>query len=381
VGEFNTFASPTYGVARKRLEMLFGATWTDWAGRYFTDLSDDEEVPVWARRNWLKHYGTVWNFKGPGYLVTHSDTRLFVLESGIDVGKKGMKITDVRQDDIIMNGVYDNVPYYYWFDILEIHEGTEILANYHFDLTESGLKKMASFGVPDTFPAVIRASQYPLRFYMAGDWSDNEVTRGLYYVSGIFWINRIGRIAEHRDNQAAFFWEFYEPMMENLINYVSSRGGKSAGAMAMNIGKFGPGARAIFNLNEGNCRSRDTFQSQIMRLYAIEMKEFEAPEDAFIMLLCDDMTITETINHRSPEWGETVVYAVTVKNEGLADVEQMEIIYLLNPLLTYVSDMPSQGEYNNITGVWNIGTVKKGDTATMIVTAVVKERKEEEKNE
>ena len=217
VAEFNTFAAPTTGKPRKRLEELLSVEWTGWAGRYFQELSDKDQVPVWARRNWFKHYGAKWDFEGPGWLLTHEDTRLFVLQEDIDVERPGLKLVDYKEDEELLDGVYEDVPFYYWFDVNTLLDGGEELVSYEFFLTDQGKKLFSQFGVPIKFPAIVRSSKSPLRLYFAGDFSDNNFERGPYRVLGIPWTKKLFRLNEHHRDQRAFFWEVYVPLIENVL--------------------------------------------------------------------------------------------------------------------------------------------------------------------
>ena len=217
IAEFNSFASPTHGEARRRMEKLFGVKWTEWTGRFFNELSDFNEVPAWAKRNWKKHYNEEWNFKGPGWLITHEDTRLFVLVDGQDVLPKGLLIKDVKTDDSLMQDVFNDVPFRFWFDFIIPEPGSEVLAKYHFHLSSSGKELFSKFGLPEQFPAVTRASKSPLRIYFSGDFSDNDLERGPYYMAWITKIKNMFRFQERYIDQSAFFWEFYVPMMKNIL--------------------------------------------------------------------------------------------------------------------------------------------------------------------
>jgi hypothetical protein len=217
VGEFNTFGSPTEGVARRRLEWIFGAHWTGWAGRFFTDLGDMEEVPVWARRHWRWHYGEEWPHKGPGWLFAHEDTRIFVVKEGPDAYPMALRIKDIRRDDPLMDGVLDEVPFYFWFDVVEAFDYTEVLAKYYFHLKQPGIDLMRKFGLPLVFPCVIRSSRAPLRLYMAGDFTDHRAHRGAYWILGLPWYKKVGRFAEHYRDQTGFFWQFYVPLFQNIL--------------------------------------------------------------------------------------------------------------------------------------------------------------------
>lgn len=223
IGEFNTFASPTEGGNRTRLENLFGVKWSGWAGRFFEDLSNRNEVPGWAFRNWKKHYGTDWKFEGPGFLLTHEDSRITVLEEKHDVEIWGLRILDVKEKHPLMKDAYNDVPFYFWFDIVEPKEGSEVLATYKFKLMPSGKAKFKKLGIPEQFPSVIVSAMKPLKVYMAGDFSDNKVDRGPYYVAGLPEFNAFGRMPEKRKNQEAFFWEFYNPLVRNIIEIASKK--------------------------------------------------------------------------------------------------------------------------------------------------------------
>ena len=141
-----------------------------------------------------------------------------MLQSDTDVGKTGLRI--VRADDggePLLQNTYGNVPFYFWFDVVTPQPGTEVLARYRFDLTESGREKMLRFNLPASFPAVLVASREPLRMYMAGDFSDNKVPRGPHYLAGWTTSMSLGRFVERYRDQRAFFWEFYVPLVSNAF--------------------------------------------------------------------------------------------------------------------------------------------------------------------
>ncbi|HPQ68092.1 MAG TPA: hypothetical protein PKW95_03115 [bacterium] len=218
IAEFNTFASPTAGQAREIMENLLRVKWTEWSGRYFRDLASVDDVPVWARRNWREQYGSEWNFSGPGFLITHEDTRLFVLQTGVDVEEDGLRIvSDKTKTDPLLNKVAADAPFYYWFDFVQPTAGAEILAGYRLRLTDSGRELMKRFDLPDAFPAIVVASRKPLIMYLAGDFADNNVPRGPYYLAGFASSMTIGGFVERYRDQRVFFWEVYAPLVTNII--------------------------------------------------------------------------------------------------------------------------------------------------------------------
>lgn len=218
VAEFNTFASPTGGSTRQRLERLLGVTWSGWTGRHFENLADLTDVPIWARREWRNHYDEEWDFRGPGYLLVHEDSRLFVLQEDLDVGDPGLTL-GVTAENRVTNGLLSNIAFKYWFDIVIPDPSTQVLAEFRFEADESGRELLDRFGVPDAFPAVLLASESPLRMYLAGDFSDAVGSLGPYWAEGMPWLNKkmvsvwFPRSAE----QEPFYWGFYIPLLRNLL--------------------------------------------------------------------------------------------------------------------------------------------------------------------
>ncbi len=219
VAEFNTFASPTVGDTRRRLEELFGLRWSGWTGRYFRDLSDTNEVPPWAPRLWRRQQEVDWRFRGPGYLLVHEDGRLFVLREGVDVERPGLTIAASAGHPLVA-GTLDGVRFNYWFDLVTPTRGTRVAATFRFHAAAPGRALLAAHGVPAEFPALLVAGGSPLRVYMAGDFSDAGVGLGPWWAEGLPWLAKtmmrvwFPRKAEHEP----FYWGFYIPVLRNLLH-------------------------------------------------------------------------------------------------------------------------------------------------------------------
>jgi len=217
VAEFNTFYQPTPDDARERMENLLGIHCTGWMGRYFADLSNREDVPVWAYRHWKTHYGEEWDFTGSGYIIAHQNTQIVVLEEEKDVESNGLQIRTTLPNDPMMKGVSSSAPYCFWFDIVSPASGTEVLAQYQFRLTARGKEKMRELAIPETFPAVLRASQSPLLLYFAGDFSDNKIYYGPYFFYGWSKLRHLLCCIGKNQSQNRFFWDFYVPLLKNVF--------------------------------------------------------------------------------------------------------------------------------------------------------------------
>ncbi|MBK9335051.1 MAG: DUF11 domain-containing protein [Lewinellaceae bacterium] len=84
-----------------------------------------------------------------------------------------------------------------------------------------------------------------------------------------------------------------------------------------------------------------------------------------------DLSLTKTVNNASPNVGSDVTYTITVSNAGPNAATNVSVEDLLPAGMSYVTSSPSQGSYNNISGLWTIGTVANGGSATLTITATV----------
>lgn len=84
-----------------------------------------------------------------------------------------------------------------------------------------------------------------------------------------------------------------------------------------------------------------------------------------------DLAISKTVDSLAPSENDTINYTIALINNGPNDATGIEITDLLPTGVTYVSNTPSQGSYNNVTGLWNVGTVASGISATLGLTVTV----------
>jgi uncharacterized repeat protein (TIGR01451 family) len=84
-----------------------------------------------------------------------------------------------------------------------------------------------------------------------------------------------------------------------------------------------------------------------------------------------DLAVTKTVNNTLPFVGDQIVYMITVANGGPDTATNVAVSDFLPPGVAFVSATPSQGSYNNSTGVWAIGSVNSGSFATLQITALV----------
>ncbi|MEZ6091142.1 MAG: hypothetical protein R3C05_24590 [Pirellulaceae bacterium] len=78
-----------------------------------------------------------------------------------------------------------------------------------------------------------------------------------------------------------------------------------------------------------------------------------------------DLSLTKVSNTPSPIVGQAVSFTVTVSNSGPNTATGVTVIDQLPTGITFGSAAPSQGTYNNQTGVWNVGSLTNGGSATL----------------
>jgi len=219
VAEFNTLGSPTADESRRRMEQILGVRWTRWIGRFFVELSDEEEVPRWMRDNYESEWGRPWRFSGPGYVLLQDDAHCEVLRVGKESERVGLTIDRVRPVDPLLARAADGVPYPYWFDVVEAGEGADVLAWFHGRLTPQGSARLAERGLPQQFPAVVR-NRHPraATHYFAGDFSDNPMADARVPFAGYLGFKRYLESLKLSPSESAFYWTFYVPMIDTLLS-------------------------------------------------------------------------------------------------------------------------------------------------------------------
>lgn len=82
-----------------------------------------------------------------------------------------------------------------------------------------------------------------------------------------------------------------------------------------------------------------------------------------------DLRLSQSASNLTP--GATVSFTITVTNDGPDRASDVRVLDMLPAGLTLVSATPSKGNYTSGTGVWAIGTLNSGATATLTITANV----------
>lgn len=94
------------------------------------------------------------------------------------------------------------------------------------------------------------------------------------------------------------------------------------------------------------------------------------PDDDSVTVQSADLSITKSMDNVTPTVGANVVFTIRINNAGPDNATGVQVRDILPSNYSYVSD-DSGGQYNNSTGIWNVGTVNNGVTRTLRITATL----------
>ena len=222
IAEFNSMAQPTTEETRRKFYSLFNLEWSGWIGRYFSEL-DNSEVPQWVRDNYSKQYGLKYDFSGSGIVLVDEHDRLVILDKN-DIGEKGVGFSTTKKGEKQM-GEEIEVPYSYWFDIVEAIDPDEVLAEYTLSLSKTGKETVKALNLPVTFPAVVHGENRRYdTYYFSGDYADQPDVPDLYQTVG-FSTWRKWTESSNPDNFSQFYWKAYTPMMKSILQSIKQEKG------------------------------------------------------------------------------------------------------------------------------------------------------------
>jgi uncharacterized repeat protein (TIGR01451 family) len=84
-----------------------------------------------------------------------------------------------------------------------------------------------------------------------------------------------------------------------------------------------------------------------------------------------DIAVTKSVNNANPAVSTNVTFTITAQNLGADPATSVVVTDVLPAGLTFVSASPSQGTYTAGSGLWNLGALAFGATATLQITATV----------
>lgn len=89
--------------------------------------------------------------------------------------------------------------------------------------------------------------------------------------------------------------------------------------------------------------------------------------------LISDLAVSKVVDNATPDVGTQVTFTIEVVNDGPSDATGVEVSDQLPSGYHYTTSTTTQGAYNPVTGLWTVGTLVNGGTASMTITADVLE--------
>lgn len=151
-----------------------------------------------------------------------------------------------------------------------------------------------------------------------------------------------------------------------------SQGTYNPGTGLWDVGTLGTGGPATLTItatvtsasqgvNTATISHSDQFDSNVGNNNA---SAIETPQQA-------DLSLTKTTSDIPPNVPNQFTFTITVANAGPDTATGVQVTDTLPAGAGFVSATPSQGSYNSGTGVWTVGTVAAGASATLMITATI----------
>ena len=84
-----------------------------------------------------------------------------------------------------------------------------------------------------------------------------------------------------------------------------------------------------------------------------------------------DLSLTKSVSNETPNVGEVITFTVVLENEGPDNATGVTVFDLLPAGLQFNSNSLSAGQYNATTGIWDLGVLQSGQSATLSINATV----------
>jgi len=217
IGEYNIAGDPTTANVSKAIGDIFGVGFTGWAGKFFSDLSSENDVPNWIRMTYEQQYGKKWGLSGAGIVIA-GNNRIIILQRGKDYTGQSINLSmSVDNAKTFNTGAVD---YYDWFEITKPADDKSVIAWYDLNLTAVGNDQMKLFGLNSKFPAIIaNKSGLKTSYYLAGDFCDYREPEKIHSFLGAADLYRLFSTDSEGDN-SHFYWDFYVPFMSKVLKEV-----------------------------------------------------------------------------------------------------------------------------------------------------------------
>ncbi len=84
-----------------------------------------------------------------------------------------------------------------------------------------------------------------------------------------------------------------------------------------------------------------------------------------------NISVVKTVNNAQPLIGRNVIFTIVATNNGPSNATGVVVTDLLQTGYTFISSTTTEGTYNALTGIWNIGSLNNGASEVLTITALV----------
>lgn len=160
-----------------------------------------------------------------------------------------------------------------------------------------------------------------------------------------------------------------------VLNVNASHGGWASGSGEWTVGSLANGESATLALDVTvGAGTGGTAIADSARITAVDQADPVASNDAagaVLSIPSADLAVALAASNPTPIEGEAVTFTITLENLGPDAASGVDVTSVLPAGLTYSSAVPSQGAYSSASGVWSVGGLAAGATATLALDATV----------
>ncbi|HLP32401.1 MAG TPA: hypothetical protein VK202_02950 [Bacteroidia bacterium] len=229
ITEFSLYALPTPYNLRKKTEDLLRLKWTNWVGRYFSSLDTikNKELPKWVSRLYKNQHGGKWPFRDGGIVYVNTNDQIVILDE-----KRHMEfpipIIYTPKEFQEKYELPENIIYPFWFAVTLNGGNNNVISAFSVKSNPSGDSILNYYRIPKNFVAAVEHitgdSNY---YYFSADFCDNEMGMMSSKMNGIRNFRSLFYSQIELENRKRFFWEYYIPLIKNIVDDHEARMGKN----------------------------------------------------------------------------------------------------------------------------------------------------------
>ena len=166
----------------------------------------------------------------------------------------------------------------------------------------------------------------------------------------------------------------------NFITYASAVGNYNSSTGVWTVGNLAVGASATITIaatvttpgsktNTAQVSAADQYDIDSTPNNNVPTEDDQASVSLSPAVI--DLSLTKTVNNATPNVGDQVTFTITVKNDGPNNATGVTVTDILPAGLSFSTFASAVGTYNSSTGIWTVGNLAAGASATITIAAGV----------